>query len=74
MKEVNRIKAEYGNLGYCYMCGLESLRKCECQYRPDIDRLTTGINYTQIAYDTALYNTNPCPNKNQKINEINFTF
>lgn len=30
--EYNKIKEEYGKDGFCYMCGLESLKKCECQY------------------------------------------
>lgn len=62
-KEVNLIKNKYGSLGYCYMCGLETLRKCECQYRPDIQIRASDINYTELAETTALNNIKNCEEK-----------
>jgi len=62
-KEVNIIKSDYGSLGYCYLCGLETYRKCECQYREDLLYNNEDVNYKEIAEETALYNTLPCPIK-----------
>jgi hypothetical protein len=61
-KEVLSIKDKYGSLGYCYLCGKESLRKCECQYIPQLQQATTNI--TIIAEQTAENNILPCPDKN----------
>ena len=36
-KEVNEIRGMYGSLGYCYMCGKEAFRKCDCQYFTQVD-------------------------------------
>jgi hypothetical protein len=76
VKEVNQIRGNYGSLGYCYMCGLETYRICSCQYRPDLER-TMGdkiLNMTAIAQETALMNTIPCPDINTKPLPFNTTF
>lgn len=31
-RSYGQIKEKYGNDAYCYLCGVESLRKCECIY------------------------------------------
>jgi len=61
VKGINAIKSEYGPLAYCYLCGYENLRKCSCQYRPDIEREMGFFNLTRIQEETALGNTLPCP-------------
>ena len=60
-KEVDRIKNQYGSLGYCYLCGLESLRKCDCQYRTDLEQSGKSFNLSQIAINTAEMNIMNCP-------------
>lgn len=64
VNEVNKIKAEYGSLGYCYLCGIETYRRCECQYFSDIERKSDNFNLTAIAENTANYNVRKCENKN----------
>ena len=31
-KEFNELKSEHGPNAFCYMCGLESFKRCECIY------------------------------------------
>jgi hypothetical protein len=31
-KEIGIIKDKYGPQAYCYLCGLETLKSCECEY------------------------------------------
>ncbi len=31
-RSYGKVKEKYGNDAYCYLCGVESLRKCECIY------------------------------------------
>lgn len=64
VKEVNQIRAKYGSLGYCYLCGQETLRMCKCQYRPDIERKMGIYNITDLQQQTALANVQSCPNIN----------
>ena len=79
-KEVNEIKSKYGNLGYCYMCGLENYRICSCQYNDN--PLTTRINLTELGQSTANKNIEPCPvkegsnwfYKDINLSELNITF
>ena len=68
VKEVNEIKAEYGSLGYCYLCGLETYRRCECQYYTDLQTKNPNFNLTAIAQETALSNVRKCENRNLKSN------
>lgn len=32
VKEYGQIKDQYGRDAFCYLCGLERFKKCECQY------------------------------------------
>ncbi len=36
VQEINKIKTDYGSLGYCYLCGLETARTCSCNYFPEL--------------------------------------
>lgn len=67
VQEVNKIKAQYGNMGYCYLCGQENLRKCECQYASDISQQMGFVNLSQLSKDTATYNIQPCPDRNPRM-------
>jgi hypothetical protein len=60
VREVSQIREKYNSLGYCYLCGYETLRKCECQYRPDIERTMGVYNQTELQEQTALNNVAPC--------------
>jgi hypothetical protein len=70
-RSYGQIKEKYGKDAYCYLCGVESLRKCECIY------WTHGSkpkNITEYQFDLGDYNTQVCkglrmeegnmPNKN----------
>lgn len=64
-KDVNAIKEKYGAAGYCYLCGKETLRACECQYIPQL--FEEGFNRTELALRTAENNILPCPDKNSRV-------
>lgn len=32
VKEYGKIKDQYGSQAFCYLCGLETHKKCECEY------------------------------------------
>lgn len=56
-RSYGQIKERYGKDAYCYLCGVESLRKCECIYwshgsRPD--------NMTAYKENLGLFNTQTC--------------
>lgn len=56
-RSYGQIKEKYGKDAYCYLCGVESLRKCECiywthGYRPD--------NMTDYQERLGEYNTQVC--------------
>lgn len=61
-REVSQIKEQYGPLAYCYLCGKENLRACECQYIPQLQQ--SSLNLSFIAEQTAERNVLPCPDKN----------
>lgn len=60
-KDISKIKSEYGSMAYCYLCGVETLKKCDCQY----NYATYGekLNFSAISKETALYNIQICENK-----------
>lgn len=60
-KDINKIKSEYGIMSYCYLCGLETLKKCDCQY--NYAEYGDEVNFTEISKNTALYNIELCNNK-----------
>ncbi len=74
--EVNEIKGKYGPLGYCYYCGLETYRKCECQYIREIDVSEGRIDFDKLSQDSADYNIQDCPfednTKNFNTSELTF--
>jgi hypothetical protein len=55
-KEFNDLKSEYGPHAYCYMCGLESIKRCDCIYKSDDEwKLIDVGNFKQeLAEDNAL--------------------
>lgn len=65
-KDIARIKEQYGSLGYCYLCGLENYRLCECQYKYELEVINGEINYTDVGLKAAEHNIQQCPNKNKK--------
>jgi len=72
VKEVNEIKTEYGSLGYCYMCGLETGRSCGCNYLP---KLVQGDTFDKEVYfkNIASQNVMECKkigDKNINLSEI----
>jgi hypothetical protein len=56
-RSYGQIKEKYGKDAYCYLCGVESLRKCECIY------WTLGSkpkNITEYQLELGNYNTQVC--------------
>jgi hypothetical protein len=68
VQEVNEIRAEYGSLGYCYMCGLETGRSCECNYVPMIEASNQNFDKEAWLENIAFANTVICENRNDKSN------
>jgi len=61
--EYNSYKELYGNNAFCYLCGLESLKKCECQYVSNIDTLNREqilAEQDNLSIMLAEYNVNRC--------------
>jgi len=60
-KEFGQIKDTYGPDAYCYLCGLESLKKCECQYISNYG-FNKGIakDLDNYALSLADYNVKEC--------------
>lgn len=56
-KNINSILTQYGSLGYCYMCGKEAFKRCECQYN---EAVYSKVNLTQVSSDLAIYNSQVC--------------
>lgn len=75
-KEVSDIKSQYGSLGYCYMCGLETYRQCSCQYvQPGEFKF---LNLTDVRLKTAEANVKVCESysvsdRDDPSKKINFT-
>lgn len=60
VEEYGKIKNQYGNQAFCYLCGLETLKKCECQYSSmiyDYDNYMLSENYSMYL---AEYNSQTC--------------
>lgn len=72
-KEVNVIKSEYGSLGYCYLCGLETGRTCSCNYISDL--ILNGGDFDMKIYleNIASNNIFPCENRNNLNKDFNFS-
>jgi hypothetical protein len=64
VKEVNEIRAEYGSLGYCYMCGLETGRSCECNYIPQLQLTNPDFDKSSWLENIAYGNVEICENMN----------
>lgn len=80
VSQINSIKAEYGEYAYCYLCGLEQLRKCDCYYYKTMDYGNIRMplpDLEGIGKELAEYNTKKCiPFDSfieQKVSEINLT-
>jgi len=58
----NRVMTDYGALGFCYLCGEQTLRQCTCQYSLG----SQEIDILEVANRTAWNNIQPCE---VKINE-----
>lgn len=66
VNEVNQIKAEYGSLGYCYLCGLEAGRSCSCNYIPDIVLNNPDFDRECYFRNIATSNVIPCEDRNKQ--------
>lgn len=67
VKSYNQKIDEYGNLGYCYLCGEKALRRCECQYNYNV---YGEANYTAVSNELANYNIQKCSKIDPKSLEV----
>ena len=56
-KSYGKIKEQYGDNAYCYLCGVESLRRCDCIYWSQDFKPS---NMTQYKNDLGNYNSKVC--------------
>lgn len=63
--QYNKIKEAYGKDAFCYMCGLESLKKCECSYVSGYEGVNQQILQDLENYSKQLaeYNAKKCSGK-----------
>jgi hypothetical protein len=61
-KEYGQIKDKYGKEAFCYLCGLESLKKCECQYQSLIYSHDDFMLTEEYKIQLAEYNSQACNN------------
>lgn len=60
VKEYGQIKDTYGDDAFCYLCGLESLKKCECQYQSTMYSHDDFMLTEEYALGLAEYNSQQC--------------
>jgi hypothetical protein len=59
VNDYNQIKDKYGSQAYCYLCGLENYKKCECQYFSDYnDKILEDLE--SYSLQLAEYNIKNC--------------
>lgn len=58
--EVNEIKTEYGKDAYCYLCGLETVKKCDCVYLTPNQMEFYKTSQIDIREEMAKYNAQIC--------------
>jgi hypothetical protein len=59
ISDYNKIKDEYGPSAYCYLCGLQNYKKCECQYISNLDDSVLD-DLSGFALSLADYNVRTC--------------
>jgi hypothetical protein len=67
------IKEKYGNNAYCYLCGLENLKKCECVYTTTKDFGNIEVikpNLTKLSLELAENNIQKCLSYEQHIKKL----
>lgn len=64
VKDINKIKSEYGPLAYCYLCGLENGRSCSCNYAYNLVLENSNFDMDDYLKNIAISNVVPCENKN----------
>jgi hypothetical protein len=56
LQSYNGVIADYGALGYCYLCGEQTLKQCSCQYNFGLQ----DIDLVLLSNITAHNNAAPC--------------
>lgn len=75
VKEVNEIKGEYGSNGYCYLCGLETGKSCNCNYLPQLVLMDKSFDGEAYLENIAIMNVEQCENlNNKKYDDLNIKF
>ncbi|MDD4110171.1 MAG: hypothetical protein PHS54_01305 [Clostridia bacterium] len=60
VKEYGQIKDQYGDQAFCYLCGLESNKKCECQYQSTMYSHDDFMLTEEYSLQLAEYNAGEC--------------
>lgn len=67
VNDVNEIKTQYGDDAYCYLCGYETVKQCNCVYLTDAEMEYYKHSETDIRVLMANYNIRTC-SQTQDIN------
>jgi len=70
-RDFNSARLKYGDDAYCYMCGLEAGRSCGCVYLPDLANDVDSVEAVKV--NLAIFNVQPCENRNLFKRDINIT-
>ena len=60
VKEYGQIQDKYGDQAFCYLCGLESHKKCECEYQSGIYDFDDYKLTEAYELQLAEYNSKEC--------------
>jgi len=60
VKEYGQIKDQYGDQAFCYLCGLETNKKCECQYQSAMYSHDDFMLTEEYSLELADYNSQEC--------------
>ena len=65
--DIREIKQQYGTNAYCYLCGVENLKRCSCEYITTYDygNIPINNNISEIQQKLGEYNTRMCPSYEQ---------
>jgi len=73
-KHVGAITFEYGDLGYCYLCGELAGRSCNCAYLPQLMYKNPTFDLKEYKRTLGTNNIAECMNQNEEVNESIFSF
>ncbi len=71
-KENAVIMTKYGDMGHCYICGLETGRQCSCSYVQELVLRGDDFDREKYLENIATSNVMKCENiNNKKLEDVN---